>query len=65
MSDRPLFSLGQLVATPGAIAKLEEAAQKPIEFVVRHASGDWGIVDAEDQRANDQAIAEGDRLLSL
>ena len=35
MSDRPLFSLGQLVATPGVLAKLEEAAQKPIEFVVR------------------------------
>ena len=42
MSDRPMFVLGQLVATPGALAKFEEAGQRPMEFLARHVSGDWG-----------------------
>ena len=29
MSNRPMFALGQLVATPGALAKFEEAGQHP------------------------------------
>ena len=64
MSNRPMFALGQLVATPGVLAKFEEAGQRPVEFLARHANADWGEVDAEDQRANDRAIAEGTRLLS-
>ncbi len=64
MNDRPMFTLGKLVATPGALAKLAEAGELPREFLVRHAAGDWGQVDAEDWRANDVAIAEGTRLLS-
>ena len=64
MSNRPMFALGQLVATPGALAKFEEAGQRPMEFLARHASVDWGQICAEDRRANDVAIAEGTRLLS-
>ena len=64
MSNRPMFALGQLVATPGALAKFEEAGQRPMEFLARHAAGDWGQVGPEDWRANDRAIAEGTRLLS-
>ena len=60
-----MFALGQLVATPGALAKFEEAGQWLMEFLARHANADWGDVDAEDQRANDRAIAEGTRLLVL
>ena len=65
MSNRPMFALGQLVATPGALAKFEEAGQRPMEFLARHAAGDWGQVGPEDWRANDRAIAEGTRLLAL
>ena len=64
MSDRPMFVLGQLVATPGVLAKFEEAGQRPMEFLACHASGDWGQLCEEDRRANDEAIAEGTRLLS-
>jgi hypothetical protein len=33
--------------------------------LARHASGDWGLVDASDKRANDdRALIEGTRLLS-
>ncbi len=64
MSDRPMFVLGQLVATPGALAKFEEAGQRPMEFLARHVSGDWGDLDVEDRRANDDAIAQCARILS-
>ena len=40
------FSLGQTVATPGALAALTDSAQSPCEFLRRHISGDWGDVDA-------------------
>jgi len=32
----PLFPAGQLVATPGALALLEQANQSPLEFLSRH-----------------------------
>ena len=64
MSDRPMFVLGKLVATPGALAKFEEAGQQPMDFLARHAAGDWGDLGEKDRRANDIAIAEGARLLS-
>jgi hypothetical protein len=37
----PLFALGQVVATPGALAALEKAGQQPRGFLALHASGDW------------------------
>lgn len=61
---RPKFSLGQLVATPGALRALEESGQSPGFFLDRHIAGDWGEVDAHDQQANDQALVDGSRLLS-
>lgn len=60
----PKFLLGSLVATPGALAAMEEAKQLPGEFLRRHIVGDWGEVDAGDRRANDFDMAHGGRLLS-
>lgn len=59
------FSLGQLVATPGALAALTEAGQSPQQFVARHVSGDWGDCCTEDRAANDEALLHGERLLSV
>ena len=58
----PTFPLGRLVATPGAL----ECATHPelLALVRRHASGDWGDLDAEDRRANETALVHGERLLS-
>lgn len=61
---KPLFNLGQLVATPGALEALEQAGQTPAEFVLRHVSGDWGIVNDEDKRLNDESVRDGSRILS-
>jgi len=58
------FGLGQLVATPGALAALEAANTSPAELLGRHLSGDWGTVDKDDWRANERALGEGTRLLS-
>lgn len=60
----PRFSLGQVVATPGAIQAMQEAGQNPAELLQRHLSGDWGELDEEDRRANDDAIQQGSRILS-
>jgi len=60
----PLFPLGQVVATPGALAALEEAGQLPQEFLHRHVAGDWGELDKQDLQANERALREGQRILS-
>ena len=58
------FPLGRIVATPGALKVIEDAAQVPAEFLDRHSQGDWGEVDAGDWDLNDQALEEGTRILS-
>mgnify|MGYP000542499563 CR=1 FL=1 len=61
---KPLFELGQIVATPNAIDALEEAGQQPTEFLRRHVSGDWGQLEKHDRQANNDAVESGDRILS-
>ena len=59
----PLFPLGQIVATPGAL----DASRYPCQFLellARHVRGDWGCIDPEDGEANSLAVIEGDRILS-
>lgn len=60
----PLFQPGRIAATPLALEALEAAGQSPWEFLSRHIAGDWGVVDEEDQEANDQSLKDGSRLLS-
>jgi hypothetical protein len=35
----PLFPLGQIVVTPGALAALDRAKQPPTCFLTRHVTG--------------------------
>lgn len=58
------FPLGQVVATPGALAALTEAGVEPWELLQRHQSADFGDVDAHDRRENARAIEQGYRILS-
>lgn len=62
--SRPLFDLGQIVATPGALAAMEEAGDNPSTILRRHNCGDWGDVCDEDKALNDEALKDGSRLLS-
>jgi hypothetical protein len=64
VATMPRFPLGRLVATPGALAALAAAGTTPLPYLQRHAAGDWGDVDGDDQRANDRALRVGERLFS-
>ena len=62
ISHQPRFELGQIVSTPGVLQAC------PIDLMTRclarHLSGDWGSVCAEDAQSNNEALANGDRILS-
>jgi hypothetical protein len=58
------FALGQVVGTPGAIEALEASNQTASAFLDRHIQGDWGDLDEEDRKLNDEAIQEGSRIFS-
>jgi hypothetical protein len=58
------FSLGRVVATPGALGALQNAGQSPREFLDRHASGDWGDLSEGDRQLNDEAVKDGSRIFS-
>ena len=59
-----LFPLGQIVATPGALAALEKAGQTPLDFLSRHVRGVWGELDEDDRKENELSLTRGFRLLS-
>lgn len=60
----PLFPAGQMVATPGALALLEQAKKSPLEFLSRHLRGDWGELCPDDKTENELSLKHGFRLMS-
>jgi hypothetical protein len=64
ITKQPLFGVGQLVATPGALAALEKTGQSAVEFLARHVTGDWGEVPLEDRTENFLSVERGFRVLS-
>ena len=58
----PLFLLGQVVATQGAMS----IGDMPLlnRCLNRHVRGDWGCVCEEDRETNNEALKAGDRILS-
>ena len=63
LSKQPAFELGQIVATPGALAALQKAGQQPGEFLTRHVNRNWGDLSEDDRKEND-SLEHGFRLLS-
>jgi hypothetical protein len=61
---KQILELGQVVATPGAIEELKRAGQTASHFLNRHLSGDWGDLTEEDRQLNDEAVENGERVLS-
>ena len=59
-----LFSLGQIVATPGALDLFERNRAEIVLYLLRHQGGDWGNLDREDTEANDYAVDHDLRILS-
>jgi len=60
----PLFSLGAVVATPGALDLLDRAGINATPFLARHQYGDFGVLDTDDIRENQLSIERGSRILS-
>ena len=58
------FNPGFVYATPGVLAALAEAGDDPMAYLIRHLHGDWGEVNEEDARANEESLRIGERLLS-
>jgi hypothetical protein len=58
------FRLGAVVATPGALAALEQSGDLPGPLLLRHLTGDWGELDEHDQAENERSIRDDCRILS-
>ena len=61
---KPLFPLGQIVATPAVIVHFNEHRQSILPLLRRHVSGDWGELCAEDKAENALSVQQGFRILS-
>ena len=61
---KPLFTLGRVVATPGALAAIGVSGDDLSIYLARHHSGDWGDIDAHD-RENQLSLEQGFRLMSV
>lgn len=59
-----LFTLGEVVATPGAVEAMQKHNVFPQTLLQRHVTGDWGVLCDEDVKSNNDAVTEGDRILS-
>ena len=62
--DVPRFTLGVLVATPGAIAVMDRTGMTADILLRRHQAGEWGDVPPEDAQENEFAIGRELRILS-
>ena len=56
------FKLGRLVITTNAAIRLRQ--QEVFDALRQYAQCDWGDVVDEDWRMNDEAVKNGDRLVS-
>jgi hypothetical protein len=64
MND-PMFPLGDIILTPGALELLQRMNISPDSLIERHVLGDWGDdVTDDDKKTNDLALQMGGRILS-
>lgn len=63
-NNQPLFALGSVYSTPGALAACEASQTLPQEMFMRHLEGNWSEMDEADQAANREAIRYGSRVFS-
>lgn len=58
------FNFGNVVATTPLFEYCKARGFALFPYMVRHASCDWGDVFKEDWESNDEALKNGQRLLS-
>jgi hypothetical protein len=59
---QPKFALGQTVITPNALNQITH--DEILHALYRHVRGDWGKLDTEDLKSNENALQHGGRLFS-
>ena len=59
------FSIGQVVATPGALALLQATGRSVASLLARHMHGDFGDICRDDSALNELAITDGSRIMSV
>lgn len=59
-----LFALGNVVATPAALALIQEQSASVQQLLNRHQTGDWQELCKEDRDSNWRAAFGGERVLS-
>ena len=65
ISNSVRFSLGQVVATPGALALLQTTGRSAASLLARHLHGDFGDTCRDDSALNELAITDGSRIMSV
>lgn len=63
-NDLPLFALGSIYSTPGALAACEASRTPALVLLMRHVAGDWTEMEEPDQAANRLAVRDGSRVFS-
>ena len=63
--SKPRFEHGRFLMTPGAAEVMRRCDTKPSVLLDRHLCGDWGVVDADDAKANERALNPKDPLRIL
>jgi hypothetical protein len=59
------FLPGRVVLTPGATEAFKDNPEADLlDYLIRHLTGDWGEIDDHDRNANEEALRNGNRLLS-
>jgi hypothetical protein len=60
----PRFALERMVATAGALDASQESGEKPLRYLTRHQTGDWGELDSAEKTENELSLEQRFRLLS-
>jgi hypothetical protein len=61
---KPLFSVGQTVATSGCLELMNANGINPSTLIYRHIQGDFGDLCRDDIKANLDALTTGGRIFS-
>lgn len=64
-SNTARFSVGQIVATPGALKLLQETGFSAVALLARHLQYDWGDLCKDDAALNAMALTDGSRIMSV
>ena len=64
-SNAARFSMGQIVATPGALQLLQETGFSAAALLARHLQYDWGDLCKDDAALNAMALTDGSRIMSV